>query len=129
MPKALYPFREMAGRQRTRNGQRKVVLAALALVGLSFGYSIAFGPHGVRRYLGLRAKLAERSSAAYASIVRNREMAEQIRRLSTDDRVLESVARSRLGVAAPDEVVLVYDDDSTDSALGAEYEMTGRRRP
>ena len=129
MPKALYPFREMAGRQRTRNGQRKAVLAALALVGLSFGYSVAFGPHGVRRYLGLRATLAERSSAAYASIVRNREMAEQIRLLSTDDRVLESIARSRLGVAAPDEVVLVYDDESADSVLGAEHETSGHRRP
>ena len=131
MPTALYPFREMAGRQRTRNGQRKVVLAALALVGLSFGYSIAFGPHGVRRYLGLRSTLTERSDAAYERIVRNREIAEQIRRLGTDDRVLDSLARSQLGVAAPDEVVFVYDDDdeSAHSAPGGDYDASGRRRP
>jgi len=102
---------------------------ALALVGLSFGYSIAFGPHGVRRYLGLRSTLTERSDAAYARIVRNREMAEQIQRLGTDDRVLDSLARSQLGVAAPDEVVFVYDDESARSVPAGEYDASGRRRP
>ena len=109
----------MAGRQRTRIGQRKAVLAVLVLVGLSFGYSIAFGPHGVRRYLGLRSTLIERSRDAYARIVRNREVTEQIERLRTDDRVLEMLARSRLGVAAPDEVVLVFGDDEAQSRQDA----------
>ena len=102
----------MAGRQRTRIGQRKAILALLVCVGLASGYSIAFGPHGVRRYLDLRATLSERADEAYERIVRNHEVADQIQRLQTDDRLLESLARSRLGVAAPDEVVLVFPDES-----------------
>lgn len=105
----------MAIRQRTRIEQRKAIILALVLVGLSFGYSVSLGQHGVRRYLDLRTALTERSHDAYERIVRNREMADQIERLRTDDRFLESVARSRLGVASPDEVVLVFGDD--DEAL------------
>ena len=101
----------MSARQRTRIGQRKAILVALVLVGLGFGYSISFGPHGVRSYLDLRATLTERADEAYERIVRNREVSEQIERLRTDDRLLESLARSRLGVAAPDEVVLVFPDE------------------
>jgi cell division protein FtsB len=103
----------MAGRQRTRIPQRKALLALLVLVGLVSGYSIAFGPHGVRRYLDLRATLSERAGEAYERIERNREVTDQIERLRGDDRMLESLARSRLGVAGPDEVVLVFPDEST----------------
>jgi cell division protein FtsB len=102
----------MAGRQRTRIGQRKLVLAVLMLIALSFGYSIALGPHGFRRYVGLRTRLVERSRDAYARIVRNREMSEEIARLRSDDRALEAMARTRLGVAHPDEVVLVFGDEA-----------------
>ena len=101
----------MAGRQRTRIGQRKLVLAVLVLVALSFGYSIALGPHGFKRYVGLRTRLMERSRDAYARIVRNREMSDEIDRLRSDDHALEVTARTRLGVAQPDEVVLVFGNE------------------
>lgn len=87
------------------------MLGVLVAVALSFAYSVALGPHGFRRYVGLRDRLAEHSRDAYERIVRNREMADEIELLRTDDRALEAIARSRLGVAQPDEVVLVFGDE------------------
>ena len=87
---ALYPRREMSAQAtNAASDSAKRFSFALVLVGLGFGYSISFGPHGVEKLPRLRATLTERADEAYERIVRNREVSEQIERLRTDDRLLE----------------------------------------
>lgn len=101
----------MANRQRSRLEQRKALLFVSVMVGLGLVFAIVVGDRGVRRLAALRQTLTERSHDAYRRIVRNRELAEEIAALETDDRLLEEMARRRLGVVGRDEVVVVFPGD------------------
>ena len=90
--------------------RRTPILALLAALGVVLSGGIAFGGHGVGRYLTLREDLARRSKQAVDRIGRNREMLEKLEGLRTDDRVLEEVARSTLGVVDEDEIVVVFEN-------------------
>ena len=85
------------------------MLGLLAAVALVLAGNILFSRHGVGHYLSLREDLARRSKQAVERIVRNREMNERLEGLRTDDRVLEEVARSTLGVVDEDEIVVVFE--------------------
>jgi len=74
-------------------------------------YSLTLSRNGIRRFSALRATLTERSHEAYQRIVRNRQLAEEIAALRSDDRALEEMARTRLGVVGRDEVVFVFPED------------------
>jgi cell division protein FtsB len=83
-------------------------LAVSAVVALGLLYSILLGNHGLRQYLALRSTLAVRSGEAYDRIVRNQQLARRLVGLRSDDRVLDKVARSTLGVVSRDEIVYVF---------------------
>lgn len=96
--------------QRNSAERRKPVLALLAVLGAGLVYAVACGRHGVQRYLELRRDLDRRGGQAYQRIERNRDMLERLQGLRTDDRVLEEVARSTLGVVDENEIVIVFRD-------------------
>jgi cell division protein FtsB len=98
----------MASRQRSRIEQRRVILGLSLLAGGFFGYALFFGDTGLGSLTALRYTRVERSHDAYRRIVRNRELTEKIESLQSDDRKLEELARSRLGVVGRDEVVFVF---------------------
>jgi cell division protein FtsB len=111
--KSRYPLREMSSRQRSRLEQRKLLFGlSLALAGVLL-YSLTLSRNGVRRYSALHATLTERSHEAYQRIVRNRQLSEEIAALQSDNRTLEELARTRLGVVGRDEVVFVFPEDDS----------------
>jgi len=70
--------------------------------------SLLFGSRGLHNLLVLRASFSELSRQAYDRIQRNQELRERLAGLRSDDRVLEEVARSTLGVVHDDEMVYVF---------------------
>jgi cell division protein FtsB len=101
----------MSGRQRSRLEQRRLLFGLSVALACVLVYSLALSRNGLRRFSGLRATLTERSHEAYQRIVRNRQLAEEISALRSDDRTLEEVARTRLGVVGQDEVVFVFPEE------------------
>ncbi len=77
-------------------------------------YSLMFGGQGIKHMLGLNSWLDDLSVQAYARIVRNSDLREQVDALRTDDRALEEVARSTLGVVRDDEIVYVFPASADD---------------
>jgi len=94
--------------QRNSAERRKPVLLLLAAVGVALVYTILCGGQGVRRYVELRHDLDMREGQAYERITRNLAMSEHLEGLRTDNRVLEQVARSTLGVVDENEIVIVF---------------------
>lgn len=101
----------MSSRQRSRLEQRRLLFGLAVAVACVLVYSLVLSRNGVRRFSGLRATFTERSHEAYQRIVRNRQLAEEISALRSDDRTLEEVARTRLGVVGQDEVVFVFPEE------------------
>jgi cell division protein FtsB len=101
----------MSSRQRTRLEQRKLLFGLSVALACILVYSLVLSRNGVRRYAALRTTLTERSHEAYQRIVRNRQLSEEIDALQNDDRTLEELARTRLGVVGRDEVVFVFPKD------------------
>jgi cell division protein FtsB len=101
----------MSSRQRSRLEQRRLLFGLSLAVACVLLYSLTLGRNGIRRFTALRATLTERSHEAYQRIVRNRQLSEEISALQSDDRTLEEVARTRLGVVGRDEVVFVFPED------------------
>ena len=98
--------------------QRKALLVILSGLSLALLYGIVFGDRGVSKYLTLTAKLERRSVEAHGRIVRNRRLLEHLAALREDQRTLEEVARTKLGVAGDDEIVFVFrDKHDSDSAI------------
>lgn len=88
--------------------QRKALLAVLWTLSAAFLYGILFGDHGMREFASLRSRLDARSAEAHHRIVRNHRLLDHLEGLRDDPRVLEQVARTRLGVAGDDEIVFVF---------------------
>jgi len=103
----------MSSRQRSRLEQRKLLFGLSLALGCALAYSLVLSQNGVRRYAALRTTLTERSDEAYQRIVRNRQLSEEISSLQNNDRALEELARTRLGVVGRDEVVFVFPEDET----------------
>ena len=101
----------MAIPRTSRMQQHRTLLGILAVLSAALLYGILFGNHGVRQFLNLRATLQQRSAEAHSRIVRNRRMLEHLDGLKNDRRVLEQVARTRLGVAGENEIVFVFRSD------------------
>ena len=70
--------------------------------------SLLFGSRGLPNLLVLRASFSELSRQAYDRIQRNQELRDRLAGLRSDDKVLEEVARSTLGVVHDDEMVYVF---------------------
>lgn len=93
--------------------QRKALFGLSLAIACVLVYSLTLSRNGIRRYSALRDTLTERSHEAYQRIVRNRQLAEEISALQNDDRTLEELARTRLGVVGRDEVVFVFPEDES----------------
>jgi cell division protein FtsB len=103
----------MSSRQRSRLEQRRFLFGLSLALACILVYSLALSRNGIRRFTVLRTTLTERSHEAYQRIVRNRQLSEEISALSSDDRALEEMARTRLGVVGRDEVVFVFPEDDS----------------
>lgn len=102
----------MARRQRKHLRQRKFLLAPLALLCGALAYGIVLGDNGLRSYLSLRQTLAERAAEAQKHIIRNHDLQQRLTGIRSNKRVLEEVARARLGVVGADEIVYVFSGPS-----------------
>ena len=78
-----------------------VLLCAIATV---LG-SIVLGHDGLTNLLALRAERQHLGEHAVAVIEQNTALREEVKRLTTDDRFLEALARRELGLVRSDEVV------------------------
>jgi len=97
----------MARRQRKHLRQRKFLLVPLTLLCVSLCYAIVLGNNGVRSYLALRRTLSQRAAQAQQRIVRNHDLQQRLQGIRSNQRVLEEIARARLGVVGADEIVYV----------------------
>jgi len=88
---------------------RVLVACAAAMV-----YAILFGSHGLHQTLRLHEKLERRSAEAFDRIRRNERVRERLEALRTDPLVLEDLARRRLGLVRPDEIVYVFREQAED---------------
>lgn len=89
---------------------KAVVGLGLVLVALALG-ALVFGDHGLVEYRELRADLREEEEYAFELQQNNDENRRRVALLRSDVRYLENLARERLGLVRPDEIVYVVDDD------------------
>jgi cell division protein FtsB len=79
------------------------VLLVLAIAAVA--YSAVFGQDGLRHLSALRDERQNLGREAVALLEQNAALREQIKRLKSDDRFLESYARRELDLVRPDETV------------------------
>ncbi len=82
-----------------------MVAGGLAAIIAAVAGSAVLGSEGVNRLLRLRAERQELGVAAVRRLQENTALREEIAKLRSDPRHLETHARKRLGVVQPDEVV------------------------
>ena len=88
---------------------------ALAVIGLlvaiaAVASSALIGSDGVTRLLHLRTERQELGQAAVERLQANASLRAEIARLRADPRYLEALARKRLGLVKPDEMVYRFVD-------------------
>ncbi len=83
-------------------------LTLFLLIGCLLSYAIVLGNHGIQRYYTLERTLSARSQKASQRLERNHSLLERLHRVRSDRRVLEEVARSKLGVVGKDELVFLF---------------------
>jgi cell division protein FtsB len=88
---------------------------ALAIIGLlvaiaAVASSAVLGSDGVTRLLHLRAERQELGQAAVERLQANAALRAEIARLRADPKYLEALARKRLGLVKPDEMVYRFLD-------------------
>jgi len=89
--------------------------AAAAIIGLlvaivTVAGSALLGADGVTRLLHLRAERQELGEAAVERLQENAALRAEIARLRSDPKYLEALARKRLGLVKPDEMVYRFLD-------------------
>jgi cell division protein FtsB len=94
----------------SRSGGALAILALIAAICTVAG-SVVLGADGVTRLLHLRAERQELGQAAVVRLQDNAALRAEIARLRSDPKYLEALARRRLGLAKPDEMVYRFLDD------------------
>lgn len=91
-----------------------IVLAGLALAGLQ--YPLWFAEDGLTGLLRARQEAAEQENENAALRERNRRLGAEVQNLKEGDEEIERLARSELGMIAPDEkfYLLVEEDAQTE---------------
>jgi cell division protein FtsB len=87
-----------------------VIAFGLTLVGLAIA-SLVFGDHGLLEHQKLRAEHRGYEEYAFELQQHNDELRRRVELLRSDARYLENLARERLGLVRPNEVVYLVDDD------------------
>ena len=80
-------------------------LAACVLALVAFAAVAVYGEHGLVHLREMDAQQAELERVAFDLQQRNEHLRERIDRLQNDDSYLEQVARERLGLVKPGEIV------------------------
>jgi len=80
------------------------VLGGAALIAL-FAVAAVYGDHGLAHLLRMRAEQHELERMVFERQQRNEQARERLRKLQGDDRYIEKVARERLGLAKPGEII------------------------
>lgn len=80
------------------------VAAGAVVLGL-FVIAAVYGDHGLMHWLRLRGELRELEQVTFQLQQRNEQLHERIRRLQSDDRYIEQLARERFGLVKPGEIV------------------------
>ena len=96
--------------RRKQQDTRKLALLVWVLAGvfvLQVG-SLVFGRHGLRRADDLNNRLERLSAEASLRIARNDSLYQDFQGLRNNPRVLEAVARQKLGVVADDEFLFRF---------------------
>ena len=82
----------------------RLLMAAVIIMATA----ILTGSHGLARLGDLRAELDRRSAEVYGRSAENRRLTGRLQRFDSDDRIVEEIARSTLGMVAEDEVTFVF---------------------
>lgn len=80
-------------------------IAAGALLLVLFVVAAIYGEHGLLHVFQLQAQQRDLEQTAFLLQQRNEDLREQIRRLQSDDRYIEQVARERLGLVKKGEII------------------------
>jgi cell division protein FtsB len=79
---------------------------AVCVVGLLlFMVAAVYGDHGLIHLLHMQSEQRNLQQMAFELAQQNEELRQRIRRLQSDDRYIEKVARERLGLAKPGEII------------------------
>jgi cell division protein FtsB len=108
MPKRNYIKRT---RTTTRSAwKRRSILVTAVVGGLFFLWSLIVGEMGIVKYYRMKAQ--DRSLRAEIDHLKqdNVRLLQEIRALKNDSAYLERLARDKIGLARPDEVVYYYGD-------------------
>jgi cell division protein FtsB len=84
-----------------------ILVAIFAAVFVSAILSFFLGQTGILRLRELEAEYSRARTDNYRLAMENRKTAQDIRRLKTDPRMVEKVAREELHLVSPHDVVLV----------------------
>ncbi len=83
----------------------KGVAAAVALAMTVCAFFAIFGSRGVMHLRRLQRQQGEVESVAYSLALKNQTLRDHLDRIEHDDRYLERIARERLGLIKPGEIV------------------------
>jgi cell division protein FtsB len=86
------------------SGGQVLTIVLVAAIAITFG-SLLVAREGVPSLLALRRERQRLGEQAVALLQQNTTLREQIRKLQTDDRFLEALARRELGFVRSDELV------------------------
>jgi cell division protein FtsB len=107
------PKRNYIKRTRTTNRtawKRRSILITVVAVGVLFLWSLIVGEMGIVKYYRMKAQ--ERSLRAEIDHLKqdNVRLLQEVRALKYDSAYLERLARDKIGLVRPDEVVYYYGD-------------------
>jgi len=89
---------------------RKLVIAAGILFALYLVANFIFGEMGVIKYYRMQAQYNTLTKDIATLKQDNAKLAREVRALKTDADHLEQIARDKLGLARPGEIVYYYDE-------------------
>ena len=93
----------------SRSGRRRTLLvAAVALVALYLLASFVFGEMGLVKYYRMQAQYRSLTADIERLKQDNEKLGREVRLLKTDPACIERIARDKLGLARPGEIVYYY---------------------
>ena len=87
---------------------RKVIVAAAILLALYLTANFIFGEMGVIKYYRMEAQYRALTQDIAMLKQDNAKLAREVRALKTDPNYIELIARDKLGLARPGEIVYYY---------------------
>ena len=94
-------------------GKRKLIVVAAAVLGIAMLWSLVMGEMGLVKYI----RMKHQETALLAEIDHltqdNQRLLQEVRALKYDAAYIERLARDKLGLARPGEIVYYYGDVSS----------------